>query len=123
MNILVFDSNRVFANHVAERIAGFVPQAFVDTCPNIYILKRRLENKTYDLILADVLSTIDADEVIAVLSEIKTLVVIWTPLSTDMAWNLMSECKRDFIRKPSLPDVQAALTPYVARVSNRSAPV
>jgi CheY-like chemotaxis protein len=60
--ILVVDPNKVVAKMVGNTLTDQVNGAHVDFAVNVWELKRRLKDKKYDLVIADLSIGMDGDE-------------------------------------------------------------
>ena len=80
MNILVFDSNVVYAKQVCLALKKYVKDASVDMAHNTAVLQHRLKTNCYELVIADVNSAMDtktaADMLKAASKE--TPIVVWS---------------------------------------------
>lgn len=92
MNILVFDTNRVFAKKAASFLIEQLKNAEVDIADNAFILAKRLADITYDVIIADIDTAIDSKNIIKILRQYKTPVVIWSMLEHRLCEN-SPECR------------------------------
>ena len=84
MRLLIFDSNKVYANKIKALVEEHVKDAEIELACNIPILRHRLEMTRYDLILADVETALDTDVALALLNGVAkvSMVVIWTAVRT-----------------------------------------
>lgn len=80
MRILVVDSNLVFARRIKEFLQKNVIDCEADIAQNVHILKRRVANKKYDLILADIIATVDTDLLQETLESINIPKIVWSVL-------------------------------------------
>ena len=78
MKILVVDSNIVFANKVKEFLIKYMKECEVDIAQNALVMRRRLERKKYNLILVDVIATIDSELMLKELNKTDTPKITWT---------------------------------------------
>jgi CheY-like chemotaxis protein len=80
MNILVFDSNVVYAKQVCDALKRHVKDVAVDMAHNTAVLRHRLQHNCYELVIADVNSAMDTQVAADVLKEAsrETPIVIWS---------------------------------------------
>lgn len=80
MNILVFDSNVVYAKRVCAALKKHMKDAMVDMAHNTAVLQHRLKTNCYELVIADVNSAMDTQAAAAVLKEAsrETPIVVWS---------------------------------------------
>jgi DNA-binding NtrC family response regulator len=60
--LLIVDPNKAYAGIVKEAIARHTPGVGVDVATNVWELKRRLRERSYTAVLADVSTAPDAEE-------------------------------------------------------------
>jgi len=84
MRFLIFDSNRVYAKKVQALIEEHIKDAEVELAHNIPVLRQRLDGARYDLILADVDTTLDTAAALKELNLVakKSMVVVWSAVRT-----------------------------------------
>jgi hypothetical protein len=81
IRILIFDSNRVFANRLRDLALEIMPNVYIETAWNTAVLRSRLEQQ-YQVILADVDNYCLRDEVLEILKTAKTPVFLWALYNT-----------------------------------------
>ena len=80
MNILVFDSNLVYAKKIGEMLEQHVKEAHIFYASDVPVLCRRLATLKLDLILADVFTAFEADRLLVELKHTHVPVVVWSSL-------------------------------------------
>jgi CheY-like chemotaxis protein len=108
VSILIVDTNRVFAKSVKEVLEKNVLNAKAHVATNIWEVKRRLEENTYDLILADLSVTMDSDEILEEFKKKDITVVQWSAIqvsSDSKLWKkpLTSTQLKDLVQSLPLP--------------------
>ena len=78
MKILVVDPNRAFSKKIKSFIQCNMCTVEVDTADNVFVLRDRVKSKTYDLIIADVISALNPDDLLRELENLSTPKLVWT---------------------------------------------
>lgn len=80
MRFLVFDSNVVFAKRVAELLRQYVKGVDVELAHNTAVLSHRIDERTYDLVIADVDTALDIDQAQSVLGKAaeRMPIILWS---------------------------------------------
>ena len=84
MRILVVDSNVTFARKVSDFLSSKLSHADVDIASNVYIVRRRIRENTYDLIIADVVTTLDSDSIVEALGKSQAPKLVWSMLTSGL---------------------------------------
>jgi CheY-like chemotaxis protein len=114
---LVIDSNRVYAKMVKGELERNVPDAVVDVATNIWETKRRIAEKQYDYVLADLSISMDEDEILEALSGIDVTVVKWA------AVQYSSKDEGMCLQKPEQPaEMKEVLENFVLRKEEETRP-
>lgn len=93
ISILVVDPNKVFARSVKNVLESNLINAKAHIATNIWEVKRRLGENTYDLILADLSVAMDSDDMLEEFEKKDVTVIKWS------AVQVSSDSK--LLRKPS----------------------
>lgn len=80
ISVLIFDTNTVFSRRIGEWLKELSHRFRVDYASNTFIMRRKLEQNKYDVLLADPITVCDAEEAEQVINDArsKTLVVLWS---------------------------------------------
>lgn len=80
MNVLVFDTNVVYAKRVSSLLQNHLKDVSVDLAHNTSVLQHRLSNNCYDLVIADVNSAMDTQMASDMLKKAsrETPIVVWS---------------------------------------------
>ena len=101
--VLVVDSNLDYARRVATVLSHHGCDLKVELAWNLPLLRHRLSTATYDLVLADVMTSPSPSAFAKELSKLKTPVVVWSLLDgTDRLRDRLSGTT--IIRKPIDPE-------------------
>ena len=117
MRVLIYDSNLVFARRVSSVIHEHVHNAEVDIAHNVPVLKRRLEENKYDIVLADVDVSVDGVLAKPYLQEARaagTSVLLWTFLEREDR-ELVTETACSFKKPVSVFELNQAVETLVHR--------
>jgi uncharacterized protein (UPF0371 family) len=108
VRILIVDQNKVYASIVKEIIHKYL-DASIDIAVNVFELKRKLAEKKYTIVIADLGVTEDEAEIAKALENTDSTVIAWT--------SVHKKCRaktcvvsREF-RKPSSVDEMRKLIP------------
>jgi len=108
LNILVVDSNKVYAKMVCEILNEQLRETSVDIAVNIWELRRRLKGKEYNLVLADLSLNMDGEEMYEELRSMeKSCVVLWSTLDKMINKTVM--------KKPTSEEALQELLPSLVR--------
>lgn len=99
MRILVVDSNIVYAKKVKDWLIENVKDMQVDIAWNAQVMHKRLSDKKYDLIIADIISTFDSKTVSEELQKVTIPQIIWAVIQNGNA--LKDILDKKIIHKPS----------------------
>lgn len=114
MNVLVFDSNVVYAKQVACTMGEHLKDAAVYLAHNTAVLQHRLSQRHYDLVVADISSTMDCEVAAGMLKEASkdTPIVVWSDVSTLSTIDLCKKCHATQVLKKefSQAGMQEAVT-------------
>jgi hypothetical protein len=113
MQVLVFDPNVSFARQAVAFITTNVREAHADMANNLFVLRKRLRDKRWDFVLADVAAAGSTAEVLDELSRLKCPVLLWSTMNIEME---RTECLDQFRRakKPrSMPEISLAIRDLV----------
>jgi len=80
VSVLVVDTNRVFAKSVKEILEKNLADGVADVATNIWEVRRRLQEKTYDLVLADTSVALDGKEMLREFKKSNVTVVQWSAI-------------------------------------------
>jgi len=108
VSILIVDTNKVFAKSVKEVIEKNMANASAHVATNIWEVKRRLEENTYDLVLADLSVAMDSEDILNEFTQKDITVVQWSAVqvATDSKlWRkpLTSMQLKDLVQSLPLP--------------------
>jgi DNA-binding NarL/FixJ family response regulator len=107
MRILIFDSNRVFARCIGRLLERHLRHPVVDYAYDPAVLRQRLADDVFDLVLADI-ETTDTDAATDALRGVGSPVVLWSFIDRCAVHALTagngSAGKANCLRKPSLPE-------------------
>ncbi len=78
--ILVVDTNKVYAKEIQSILSENLLNAVIDTASNVYEVRRRLQLKDYQLVLADLSVSMEEDEIKQQLDGISATVVLWSDI-------------------------------------------
>lgn len=122
MRVLVVDANRAFARKVQDAILKYGRGIEVDIAHSVPVLQLRLSQKSYDLIVADVMTAIDPDELIQVLEFAHGMKFIWTMTSNlaDFKEKVARVVGGEVLAKPTNGDVKEAVSCVMASISGLS---
>jgi len=84
MKILIVDQNLVFAKRVKNILSEYTKNVDIHIATNVPVLKHRLTEYQYDLIIAEVMAIVEADRLIEILHQVDTPKLLWTVANTDM---------------------------------------
>jgi CheY-like chemotaxis protein len=96
MKILIVDPNLVFAKKVKSMLSEYTRNVDIHIATNVPVLKRRLTEHQYDLIIAEVMAIVEADRLLETLHQVDTPKLLWTVADTDT----IKEFK-NIVRKPT----------------------
>jgi len=80
VSILIVDTNRVFAKSVKDVLENNVINAKAHVATNVWEVKRRLGENTYDLVLADLSVALDSDDILDELKKKDVTVIQWSAI-------------------------------------------
>jgi DNA-binding NtrC family response regulator len=106
LKILIVDQNKVYASIVKEILHKNV-EASIDIAVNVFELRRKLAERKYSVVIADLAVTEDEDEISAALQNADCTVIAWTSVNKKCRKN----CSSREIRKPSSVDEMRKLIP------------
>lgn len=101
MRVLVYDFNSDFAAQTAEFINDNIRNWKADTASNLFILRKRLRDNTYDLVLADTLTSPMSSSVSSSLEQLTCPVILWTCINQGAL--LSSHSIKNLVQKPTSP--------------------
>ena len=84
LEILIVDPNKVYASMIKATLVEQLREPNVDIAVNVHELRRRLRNNKYDVILADLSTSMDGEEMqdaLKMADEHGSTVVVWSVLS------------------------------------------
>jgi hypothetical protein len=119
MRFLIFDSNVVYAKKVAQLLRDRVLEADVELAHNLSVLNHRLGGPAYDLVIADVDTTLDTDLATAELNRAseRMPVIIWSVVRNGdvLGTRILQRCNATQILKKAFAteDIQSALSQAV----------
>ena len=93
ITVLIVDSNKVYAKVVSSILRKELRDADIDVAINIWELRRRIKDKQYSLVLADLSVMLDEEEMA---NELKKI-----PDSTVILWSALDRDHPDSIKKPA----------------------
>jgi DNA-binding NtrC family response regulator len=120
MRFLIFDSNVVYAKRVANLLCDRVLGAEVELAHNLPVLQRRLEGEPYDLVIADVDTTMDTELAVLELNRAaaRMPVIIWSAIRNgeDMGTRVLQKCNATQILRKAFAteDIETALSKAVS---------
>lgn len=108
VSILVVDTNKVFARAVKNVLENNLVNATAHIATNIWEVKRRLEENTYHLILADLSVAMDSDDMLDEFKKKDVTVIRWSAVqvsSDSQLWNkpVTSTQLKDLVQSLPLP--------------------
>ncbi len=106
LKILIVDQNKVYASIVKEIIHKHM-DASIDIAVNVFELRRKLAERKYTVIIADMAVTEDEEEISAALHNSGCTVIAWTSVTK----KCRKTCASREIRKPSSVDEMRKLIP------------
>lgn len=113
MQILVIDSNLVFAKKVGDFLNQHLKIPSVEYATNGPVLKRRLKDKKYDYIIADVFTAFDSEAMQSTLKHVNTPMLVWSILKSpdDLSGAFKDNLTKRIIQKPDDDaGIEAAMT-------------
>jgi DNA-binding NarL/FixJ family response regulator len=119
MRFLIFDSNVVYAKKVANLLRERVLEADVELAHNLSVLTHRLGGLAYDLVIADVDTTMDTELAIAELNRAaeRMPVIIWSAIRNGevMGTRILQRCNATQVLKKAFAteDIESALNKVV----------
>jgi len=78
MRVLVIDTNTVIARRLRGKLEGHLQDVEVDTARNPMLVRAKLKQNVYDLIVADIESMLDPAGVAEMLTAATAMVILWT---------------------------------------------
>lgn len=111
LKILIVDQNKVYASLVREVLAKHV-DASIDIAVNVFELRRKLAERRYELVIADLAVAQDEDEISEELEKAKTTVIAWTAINKKCR---RSSCANFEMRKPSSVEEMRSLVPTLVQ--------
>jgi CheY-like chemotaxis protein len=128
MRFLIFDSNVVYAKKVANLLRDRVLDAEVELAHNLPVLRHRLEGQIYDLVIADVDTTMDTELATIELNRAaETMpVIIWSAVrgnGDEVGTRILQKCKATQVLRKAFAteDIESALSRAVTSASGSSA--
>jgi CheY-like chemotaxis protein len=111
IRILIVDQNKVYASLVREVLAKHI-DASIDIAVNVFELRRKLAERKYELVIADLAVAQDEDEITDALEKANTTVIAWTAIN--------KKCRRSCVanfemRKPSSVEEMRSLVPTLVQ--------
>lgn len=103
MNVLVFDINVVSAKMLAESLSRYLRNVSIEFAHNPWVLRDRLREKKYNLVIADTDAVTEAEEVVSTLRDLPdtTRVYIVSAMDRDKWENLRQRCgAANVLQKP-----------------------
>jgi hypothetical protein len=100
MKVLVFDPNVDFARRAVEFLRENVRDTKADLASNVFVLRKRLQEDTWDFVLADVTAAGFMGEVIDELKSVRCPVVVWSTLTDSVYADRQILDKFKLVRKP-----------------------
>lgn len=100
MKVLVFDSNIDFARRAVEFLRENVRDVTADLASNLFVLRMRLQEDTWDFVLADVTAVGFMSDVIDELKSLQCPVVVWSTLTDSIYADKHILEKFKLVRKP-----------------------
>jgi len=100
MKVLVFDSNIDFARRAVEFLRENVRDVTADLASNLFVLRKRLQEDTWDFVLADVTAAGFMGDVIDELKSLQCPVVVWSTLTDSIYADKHILEKFKLVRKP-----------------------
>lgn len=102
LRILIIDQNKVYASLVKEELHKAHSDVSVDIAVNVFELRRKMAERKYNLIIADVAVTEDENEIAEEISRSEAHVIAWTSVSKKCRTSAcMSDGAIREMRKPS----------------------
>jgi DNA-binding NtrC family response regulator len=94
MTILLFDSNVVYAKQVAGEMAKHLNDADIHMAHNTAVLRHRLDNQHYDLVVADISAASDCELAADILREASKsmTIVVWSAVNGADATDVCKKC-------------------------------
>jgi len=118
MRVLIVDTNRVFARQICRVLRQHGRGIETDMVDNVHVLRDRLKSNEYDLIIADVMTALNPDDLAAELDKLCTLKLVWsvTPTFAELKHRLAGALSRILPKPVSTEELEKVLEPVLASV-------
>lgn len=100
MKFLIVDPNQAYSWTVKDFIHDHMPDAEVYRAENAAILRRRVAEEKFDILLVDIINAVDAEEMVEVLETVEAPIIMWSLINPGGCKEFAQKLHAKLLQKP-----------------------